>query len=112
MTSMQSAALPPARNLFLANFDDWNHQVAEELAAADGLVLTEEHWQLIRIIRDYYETHRIPPSGRVVVKSIDRPTDPRTMPFSRRHLAALFPKGGCRQACRIAGLPAYYEIGC
>jgi tRNA 2-thiouridine synthesizing protein E len=100
-----------ARNNFLANFDDWNHDVAKEIAAADGIVLTEDHWHVIRFIRDYYRTHSIPPSGRVVVKSAPQMLDPYG-PFTRRHLQALFPLGGCRQACRIAGLPDYYQIGC
>jgi tRNA 2-thiouridine synthesizing protein E len=31
---------------------------------------------------------------------------------TRKALEALFPQGGCKQACRIAGLPDYYCHSC
>jgi tRNA 2-thiouridine synthesizing protein E len=96
---------------FLAHFDDWNADLATALAAEAGLTLTDCHWNVIQFMRDYYVAHQIPPSPRVVVKSIGEEISEH-VPCTRRHFDALFPNGGCRLACRIAGLPDYYLCGC
>ncbi len=111
MTNPQIAGVALGKNGFLANYQEWTEQLAAELAAADGLALTDCHWSVIRFVRDYYESHSVPPSGRVIVKSIGKAISEH-VPCTRRHLDALFPQGGCRQACRIAGLPEYYLVGC
>lgn len=95
----------------LSDFDAWDTALAEELAASEGLVLTEAHWTLIHFLRDYYHFHEIPPSPRVIIKAIGPMLSPH-VPCTRGHLMALFPNGGCKQACRIAGLPRYYCVSC
>lgn len=95
----------------LARFDDWDRDVALSLAREDGLTLTACHWKVIEFLRDYYATHEIPPSPRVVVKSIGHELSEH-VPCTRKHFEGMFPNGGCKQACRIAGLPDYYCHGC
>ena len=34
--------------------DDWDISVAETVASEDGLELTDDHWQLIRALQEYY----------------------------------------------------------
>jgi dissimilatory sulfite reductase related protein len=111
MTTMQVAGSDLNRKGFLAHFDDWDGDRALTFAAAEGLTLTAHHWSVIRFLRDYYTTHEMPPSPRVVAKAIGMEISPH-VPFTRRHLEALFPNGGCEQACRIAGLPDYFCHGC
>lgn len=96
---------------YLERFEDWNRDVALNLAAGDGLSLKDSHWKVIEFLRDYYTTHEIPPTPRVVVKAIGEAISPH-VPCTLKHLTDLFPNGGCRQACRLAGLPAYYCHGC
>ncbi|MBK1646646.1 TusE/DsrC/DsvC family sulfurtransferase [Thiocapsa imhoffii] len=95
----------------LARFDDWNPSVAQALAEEEGLALTECHWAVIDFLREYYGTHEIPPSPRVVIKTVGARVSPHVS-CSRKHLEALFPNGGCKQACRLAGLPRYYCHSC
>jgi tRNA 2-thiouridine synthesizing protein E len=40
---------------YLVNLSDWNDQLANEMAKADGAVLDENHWEVITFLRDYYE---------------------------------------------------------
>lgn len=94
----------------LKRFEDWDRDIALALAAADGLTLADSHWQVIEFLRQYYATHEIPPNPRVIVKAIGHAISPHA-PWTRKHLEALFPAGGCRHACRIAGLPTYYCHG-
>ena len=34
---------------------DWSTSAAEAVASEDGLELTEDHWQLVRALQEYYE---------------------------------------------------------
>lgn len=95
---------------FLANYEDWNRDLAMAIAHEDGLDLTECHWTAINFMREFYKTYEIPPSPRVIIKAVGDKLTAGTC--TRRTLEALFPKGGCKQACRIAGLPDYYCHSC
>ncbi len=96
---------------FLVNYDDWDKEIAAALAAENGLKLTECHWIAIDYLRDYFKTYAIPPSPRVLISAIGDKLS-QGAPCTRKTLNALFPDGGCKQACRIAGLPDYYCNAC
>ncbi|AUB81161.1 TusE/DsrC/DsvC family sulfur relay protein [Candidatus Thiodictyon syntrophicum] len=95
----------------LAHFDHWDEDVALALAEEEGLTLNARHWGVINFLRDYYGAHEMPPTPRVVLKAVGHLISPH-VPCTRRHLEFLFPDGGCKQACHIAGLPDYYCHGC
>ncbi len=82
---------------FLSEISSWNQQVAEELARRNEIwPLTEDHWKVIRFLRDYYLKYA---QGPVILK-ISRATG-----LSVQHICELFPCGMVRGAYRIAGLP-------
>jgi TusE/DsrC/DsvC family sulfur relay protein len=91
----------------LVHFHHWDREVAQALAADEGLSLTDCHWTVIDFLRGYYATYDHPPSPRLVVKGVGAKLT-LNAPCTRKTLEALFPDGGCKQACRIAGLPDYY----
>ena len=95
----------------LIRFDDWNKEVAEALAEKEGLALSQSHWRVIDYLREYYSKFETSPSPRLIVKDVGHELT-RNAPCTRRTLDALFPGGGCKQACRIAGLPEYYCHSC
>ncbi|MGE5154709.1 MAG: TusE/DsrC/DsvC family sulfur relay protein [Bdellovibrio bacteriovorus] len=107
VTQIAGRDLELNRKGHLVHFDHWDRGIAEALAAEEGLTLTDCHWSVINFLRDYYTTHEIAPSPRVVIKSIGQEISAH-VPCTRKHLESLFPGGGCKQACRIAGLPDYY----
>lgn len=113
MSAMQIAGrqLEINKQGHLAYFEDWEPSVATALAEAEGLSLTECHWAVIHFLREYYATHEMPPSPRLVIKTVGAHVSPH-VPCSRKHLEGLFPNGGCKQACRLAGLPRYYCHSC
>jgi len=96
---------------FLARFNDWDRTVAAGIAAEEGLTLSDCHWRVIDFLREYFHTYDHPPSPRLVIRSVGEHLT-RNAPCTRKTLAALFPGGGCKQACRIAGLPDYYCHSC
>jgi tRNA 2-thiouridine synthesizing protein E len=95
---------------FIANFSDWDERVAEALAAEDGLKLLDCHWKAIRFIREYFEKFEIPPTPRVMIREVGQELSAYRCTY--KTLKDLFPKGGCKQACRLAGLPDYYCHAC
>ncbi|NKN31765.1 TusE/DsrC/DsvC family sulfur relay protein [Marichromatium bheemlicum] len=113
MTATQIAgrALEFDKKGHLVHFEDWDRELAEALAEEEGLTLGECHWKVIEFLRAYYAMHEIPPSPKVVIRTIGSEVSAH-VPCTRKHLEALFPGGGCKQACRIAGLPRYYCHSC
>ncbi len=92
---------------FLADFWAWDEEVARQLAADDGLELGECHWTVIRFLREYYSYALIPPSAQEAARALGRQlTHEGRCALDALH--RLFPQGGCRQACLLAGLPDYY----
>ncbi|MGF1545933.1 MAG: TusE/DsrC/DsvC family sulfur relay protein [Thiotrichales bacterium] len=113
MTTLQvsSRSLPLNPHGFLASFSDWDEDVTRELAAADGLELTDCHWTAIRFLREYFAKYEVPPSPRTMIRTVGEQLH-QSGRCTHKHLKAMFPRGGCKQACRLAGLPDYYCQAC
>lgn len=82
---------------------DWTRALAEELAAADDIALTEAHWEVILFLQEYYDNYEIAPAIRILTKQIGKRFGKEK--GNSRYLYELFPKGPAKQACRYAGLP-------
>ena len=83
---------------FLADPDEWNEDLAAALARAEeGIeLLTEDHWAVIRYIREYYEEKNLAPMIRKMCKNTG---------FQLKYIFKLFPSGPAKGACKVAGLP-------
>jgi len=95
---------------FMEQFDDWDEEVARAMAAEEGLELGKCHWKAIHFIRKYYEEFELPPTPRVMIREVGEQLDERGCSYGT--IKELFPDGGCKQACRLAGLPDYYCSSC
>ncbi len=79
---------------------DWDLKTAEETARADGLMLNEEHLELIRALQDYY--HRVEfPHMRQIKDALDEKFHSRG---GMRYLYEIIPGGPVAEGCRLAGL--------
>jgi TusE/DsrC/DsvC family sulfur relay protein len=87
---------------YLVDPADWDEQVAEELARQESIVLSDDHWAVIRFVREYYEQHRIAPDARHVMKHLAKVKGAGKA--GRNDLFVLFPYGYVKQACKIAGM--------
>lgn len=88
---------------YLQTLDDWSEDVASFLAERDELKLGDEHWQVLRWIRDYYSEYGTAPNLRVMSKMIGGDLGEQ---FSdKKYLFDLFPYGPAKQAARYAGMP-------
>ena len=55
---------------YLANLNDWEKDVATVMAKEDGIDLSEDHWEIINFLREYYEEYQIAPAVRVLTKTV------------------------------------------
>ncbi len=88
---------------YLMSRDSWSQPLAVELAAADGIELSEAHWEVIHFLQEYYENYEIAPAIRILTKQIGKRFGKEK--GNSKYLYELFPKGPAKQACRYAGLP-------
>jgi tRNA 2-thiouridine synthesizing protein E len=87
---------------YLLDPSDWSEEVAEGFADQAGLALNDEHWNVVRFMRDYFDEHRIAPDARHTINYMA--TDMGLGTKARNHLFELFPYGYMQQACKIAGM--------
>jgi len=88
---------------YLTNLDDWTPDLAEEMAKQEGIELTDQHWEVINFLRDYYDEYQIAPAIRVLTKAIGKKLGKEK--GNSKYLYELFPYGPAKQACKFAGLP-------
>ncbi len=88
---------------YLLDRSRWSPAFAHTLAAADGIELGPEHWELIEFLRDYHARFDLAPPMRLLVREFGQRFGPDKA--SSRYLYRLFPDGPARQGCRYAGLP-------
>ena len=82
---------------FLTDPQQWNEQIAEEIARQNGIpALTERHWMVVRFMRERYLETGSAPSIRSLGKESGVPI---------KELYQLFPKGPAKLAARIGGIP-------
>ena len=84
---------------FLVNRDDWSEAVMHELAARDGMALSEEHVGYIFRAREMYEQDGTVPPIRIFAKAVGM-KDRRA-----KQLYELFETGPMKRICKWGGLP-------
>jgi len=100
---VNGVSYPTDEEGYLKNIDDWSEAIAEAMAIADDLKLSEAHWDIIRFLREYYDEYEIAPAVRVLTKAVGRRLGKEK--GNSKYLYTLFPYGPGKQACRYAGLP-------
>lgn len=88
---------------FLRDLSDWNPDVAQLLAKNEEITLSDSHWQVINLVRDYYQQYQISPATRVLVK-ITREKLGKNKGNSI-YLMQLFTGKPAKLVSKIAGLP-------
>lgn len=88
---------------YLVNLDDWSEGFVRAEASHEGLELSDETWEVIRFLRDFYEKHRVQANVREIIRHFSKVWGPDL--GNNRHLHAIFPRGGPqKQGNRLAGL--------
>jgi tRNA 2-thiouridine synthesizing protein E len=88
---------------FLRNLDDWDTEVAAQIAGAESIDLDERHWEIIHLLRAYYAEFDASPAMRPLVKycALKLGKDKGRSIY----LMSLFPGSPAKIGSKIAGLP-------
>jgi len=82
---------------FLRQPELWNDAVAHALATSVGVPeLTDEHWKVVRYLRQHYLDHGLAPMIRKLCKQTG---------VTLKRIYELFPSGPAKGACKVAGMP-------
>jgi len=80
--------------------EDWDINVAAETAKTDGVNLSDDHWDLIIALQEYYK--------KVDYPNVHQIKDALEEKFHSRggmkYLYMIFPGGPVAEGCRLAGL--------
>ncbi|UTW45837.1 TusE/DsrC/DsvC family sulfur relay protein [bacterium SCSIO 12696] len=88
---------------FLVNLEDWSEEVAELLAEAEGISLTDNHWEILHLLRKFQEQFDLSPPMRPLVKYVTQKLGPEK--GRSIYLTQLFPPNPAKIASKLAGLP-------
>ena len=81
---------------FMIDPAEWNDDLAGILAGQIGIELTDEHWAVLRFLREDFDAQGETPGLRRITNEIGVPT---------KALFTLFPKKPGKKMAYVAGLP-------
>ncbi len=81
---------------YMTVYDEWNEELGAVLASQIGIEMTEDHWQVIKFLREDFATEGETPTIRRVSTVGGIPT---------KQLFVLFPKKPAKKMAYVAGLP-------
>ena len=88
---------------YLLDLNDWSVDVAQALAEQAGIELSPEHWEILDLLRDFYQEFQLSPATRPLIKytalklGVDK--------GNSLHLNRLFNGTPAKLAAKLAGLP-------
>lgn len=89
---------------WLENLDEWSEGLAVEIAKNEQIPeLTEEHWDIIRTAREYFEENGVVAEPRLFSKLMKKKYGNDRS--SQKYIYSLFPTGLIKCANKVAGLP-------
>jgi len=80
--------------------ENWDIQKAEQAAKEDGVKLSDDHWDLIRALQEYYRKVEFP-KLRQVKDALEERFHSRG---GMKYLYQIVPGGPVAEGCRLAGL--------
>ncbi len=88
---------------FLNHLSDWDAEVAGAIAASESVNLTASHWEILNLIRTYYQTHGVTLANRALVSLVKRELGAEK--GKSIYLMKLFTGSPAKISNKIAGLP-------
>lgn len=88
---------------YLVDQSAWTPELADHIAALEGLTLGPKHWDVMTYLREeYFDNGEAQPNTRTILKAMSEKWGEK---IEQRDLYDLFPMDPSKQAGRIAGLP-------
>ena len=103
MIEVNGKSLETDEEGYLSNLSDWEEGAATAMAKEEDFELSDDHWEIINFLREYYESFQVAPAVRVLTKAVGKKLGKDK--GNSKYLYQLFPYGPGKQACKFAGLP-------
>ena len=88
---------------YLEDANDWNQDVAQAIADADELPMTEKHWDVVNFLRDeHVNSNGAEPNERTILKAMSKAWGEKV---SSKLMYEILPTMPSKQGRKIAGLP-------
>jgi tRNA 2-thiouridine synthesizing protein E len=104
-TALSSASpdIATDKDGFLRDLAQWNEETAAWLSRQEGIALSEAHWEILHLVREFYQRFHHSPEMRPLVKFTRQQLGESK--GNSLYLLSLFPDSPAKRACKIAGLP-------
>ncbi len=88
---------------YLVDLNDWSAEVAQALAEQSGIHLSREHWEILELLREFYQQFELSPATRPLIKYTALKLG--TEKGNSLYLNRLFNGTPAKLAAKLAGLP-------
>ncbi len=88
-------------NGYLVNANDWTEEIAAELFAEEGIDPTEEHWDVVRYVREQ-TLEGNEPNERQILKAMQKKWGRK---LTSKEMYEMFPLMPSKQGLKIGGCP-------
>ncbi|MDU9392327.1 TusE/DsrC/DsvC family sulfur relay protein [Pseudomonas japonica] len=88
---------------YLVELSDWSADVARALAERESLELTADHWEVLELLRQFYQEFELSPATRPLIKYTALKLGAEK--GNSLHLNRLFNGTPAKLAAKLAGLP-------
>ena len=88
---------------YLADLNDWSPEVATALAVQNDIELTPDHWEILQLLRNFYQEFQLSPATRPLIKYTALKLGAEK--GNSLHLNRLFNGTPAKLAAKLAGLP-------
>lgn len=88
---------------YLVELADWDENVAVHFASEEEITLGPAHWEIINLLRIFYNRHQMSPANRALVNLVKR--DLGAKKGKSIYLMKLFRGSPAKTASKISGLP-------
>jgi tRNA 2-thiouridine synthesizing protein E len=103
LLTMNSAPIATDKEGYLKELSDWSENVASKIAQQENIMLTDKHWEMITLIREFHTSFEISPAMRPLVKFTAIKLGKEK--GNSIYLMKLFPGSPAKLLSKIAGLP-------
>jgi tRNA 2-thiouridine synthesizing protein E len=86
---------------------NWSEEAVRVIAAAEGIELTDAHWQVVNYLREQFREEGQTPNFRHMLKDVQD----QGIVADSKALYDLFPMGPAKQGAKIAGLTKPFGKG-
>ncbi len=89
---------------WLEDLNEWSEELAAEIAKNEQIAeLSDEHWDIINMAREYFRDNGVVAEPRAFSKIMKKKFGPQRS--DQKYIYSLFPTGLIKCANKVAGLP-------